>query len=34
MRRALAAISNGQDSGDVSALANPEVVDMIKGLAK
>jgi AMP-binding enzyme C-terminal domain len=34
LRRALAGISNGQDSGDVSTLANPEVVDMIKGLAK
>ena len=32
--RALVAISNGQDSGDVTTLANPEVVDMIKGLAK
>ena len=34
MRRVLAAISSGQDPGDVSTLANPEVVDMIKGLAK
>jgi acetyl-CoA synthetase len=30
----LAAISNGQDAGDVSTLANPEVVDTIKGLVK
>ena len=34
MRHVLAAISNGQDPGDVSTLANAEVVDMIKGLAK
>jgi len=34
MRRVLAAISNGQDPGDVSTLANPEVVDLIKQLAK
>ncbi|SCK15981.1 acetyl-coenzyme A synthetase [Variovorax sp. HW608] len=34
MRRVLAAISNGQDAGDVSTLANPEVVDTIKGLVK
>jgi len=34
MRRVLAAISNGQDPGDVSTLANPEVVDAIKGLSK
>jgi len=34
MRRVLAAISSGQDPGDVSTLANPEIVDMIKGLAK
>jgi acetyl-CoA synthetase len=34
MRRVLAAISNGQDPGDVSTLANPEVVDTIKALAK
>jgi acetyl-CoA synthetase len=34
MRRVLAAISNGQDAGDVSTLANPEVVDAIKGLVK
>jgi acetyl-CoA synthetase len=33
MRRVLGAISNGQDPGDVSTLANPEVVDTIKGLA-
>jgi acetyl-CoA synthetase len=34
MRRVLAAISNRQDPGDVSTLANPEVVDKIKGLGK
>jgi acetyl-CoA synthetase len=33
MRRVLAAISNRQDPGDVSTLANPEVVDRIKELA-
>ncbi len=34
MRRVLAAISNHQDPGDVSTLANPEVVEKIKDLAK
>ncbi|UUZ76493.1 AMP-binding protein [Polaromonas sp. P1(28)-13] len=34
MRRVLAAISNHQDPGDVSTLANPEVVEKIKELAK
>jgi len=34
MRRVLAAISNHLDPGDVSTLANPEVVDKIKGLVK
>jgi acetyl-CoA synthetase len=34
MRRVLAAISNSRDPGDVSTLANPEVVDKIRGLAK
>jgi acetyl-CoA synthetase len=34
MRRVLAAVSNHQDPGDVSTLANPEVVDRIKELAK
>jgi acetyl-CoA synthetase len=33
MRRVLAAISNRQDPGDVSTLANPEVVEKIKSLA-
>ena len=33
MCRVLAAISSGQDPGDVSTLANPEVVDVIKGRA-
>jgi acetyl-CoA synthetase len=30
----LAAISNRQDPGDVSTLANPEVVDKIRDLSK
>jgi acetyl-CoA synthetase len=34
MRRVLAAISNCQDPGDVSTLANPEVVDTIRQLAR
>ncbi len=34
MRRVLAAISNRQDPGDVSTLANPEVVDKIREIAK
>ena len=34
MRRVLAAISNHQDPGDVSTLANPEIVDKIKELVK
>jgi len=34
MRRVLAAISNHQDPGDVSTLANPEIVDKIKESVK
>ena len=34
MRRVLAAISNRQDPGDVSTLANPEVVDKIRAVTK
>jgi acetyl-CoA synthetase len=34
MRRVLASISNRKDPGDVSTLANPEVVDKIRELAK
>ena len=34
MRRVLAAISNHQNPGDVSTLANPEIVDKIKELVK
>ncbi|MFC5431706.1 acetate--CoA ligase [Paraburkholderia denitrificans] len=34
MRRVLAAISSHQDPGDVSTLANPEIVDTIKELNK
>jgi acetyl-CoA synthetase len=30
MRRVLAAVSSGQDAGDVSTLANPEVVDELR----
>jgi hypothetical protein len=30
MRRVLAAISNNEDAGDVSTLANPEIVDNIR----
>jgi acetyl-CoA synthetase len=34
MRRVLAAISNRQDPGDVSTLANPEIVDRIREITK
>ncbi|MBC8739939.1 acetate--CoA ligase [Paraburkholderia sp. UCT31] len=34
MRRVLAALSNHQDPGDVSTLANPEVVDSLRELVK
>jgi acetyl-CoA synthetase len=34
MRRVLAAISGGRDAGDVSTLANPEVVDELRRMAK
>ena len=34
MRRVLAAISNNQDVGDVTTLANPEIVDEIKKLVQ
>lgn len=30
MRRVLKAISNSEDAGDISTLANPEVVDEIR----
>jgi acetyl-CoA synthetase len=30
MRRVLAAISGGQEAGDVSTLANPEVVEELR----
>jgi len=30
MRRVLAAISGGQETGDVSTLANPEVVEELR----
>ena len=34
MRRVLAAVAAGKDTGDVTTLANPEVVDKIKNLAR
>jgi acetyl-CoA synthetase len=34
MRRVLAAISNKQDEGDVTTLANPEVVTSIKDMVQ
>jgi acetyl-CoA synthetase len=34
MRRVLAAISNGRDIGDVTTLANPEVVEEIQQLVR
>jgi acetyl-CoA synthetase len=34
MRRVLAAISNKQDVGDVTTLANPEIVEEIQKMAK
>jgi acetyl-CoA synthetase len=33
MRRVLAAVASGQDTGDTTTLANPEVVTKIKDLA-
>ena len=30
MRRVLGAISNDEDAGDISTLANPEIVDEIR----
>ncbi|MEE8604666.1 MAG: hypothetical protein V3S65_04780, partial [Candidatus Aminicenantaceae bacterium] len=34
MRRVLAAISNNEDVGDVTTLANPEVVEEIKKIVR
>jgi acetyl-CoA synthetase len=34
MRRVLGAISNDKDVGDVTTLANPEIVEEIKNMAK
>ena len=34
MRRVLAALSNEQDTGDVTTLANPEIVEEIKQMVK
>jgi acetyl-CoA synthetase len=34
MRRVLGAISNDKDVGDVTTLANPDIVEEIKKMAK
>ncbi len=34
MRRVLAAISNGRDLGDVTTLANPEIVEDVRKLVQ
>src|SRR5439155_17514050 len=34
MRRVLAAVSSGQDAGDVSTLANPEVVEELRRMVR
>jgi acetyl-CoA synthetase len=34
MRRVLAAISNGMDVGDITTLANPEVVEAVRGMVQ
>jgi len=34
MRRVLAAISNGSDVGDVTTLANPEIVEEIRKMVQ
>ncbi len=34
MRRVLGAISNDKDVGDVTTLANPDIVEEIKAMAK
>jgi acetyl-CoA synthetase len=34
MRRVLGAISNNQDEGDVTTLANPEIVEAIKKMVR
>src|SRR6516164_9725957 len=34
MRRVLASISSGQDAGDISTLANPEVIEELRKMAK
>jgi acetyl-CoA synthetase len=33
MRRVLGAISNKEDAGDISTLANPEIVEEIRKMA-
>ena len=34
MRRVLAAISNNKDVGDITTLANPEIVEEIRKMAQ
>ncbi len=34
MRRVLAAISNGRDLGDITTLANPDIVEQIQAMVK
>jgi acetyl-CoA synthetase len=34
MRRVLASISSGEDAGDITTLANPEVVEALRKMAK
>jgi acetyl-CoA synthetase len=34
MRRVLASISSGEDAGDITTLANPEVVEELRKMAK
>ncbi len=34
MRRVLAAVSNGRDIGDVTTLANPEIVEDIRQMVQ
>jgi len=34
MRRVLASISNGQDVGDVTTLANPDIVEQIRQMVQ
>jgi acetyl-CoA synthetase len=34
MRRVLASISNGRDIGDVTTLANPEIVESVRAVVQ